>query len=407
MQSRIILVFDPEASGHHMEYLRHLFTCLEPTIPSAKIVLLTTQSAAEHPNFQRLAADFGHLMQIRIARPIGPKTFMQRLMPAFAGRQSENAAILAQGIDDFGPENVGCVLLAHLEAIGVLNLALWPGILRGRPWLAIMIGVRYHHRQVGIAGPFRWQDFVQRWLFEKILRQAELVRIAVIDPYFVDTLNHPKVSWSPDPVIPPRLTNAQQARASYGLRPETCVILVFGFISHRKCIDALLAGVARLAPSLDVTVFLAGTQHGRLRQGLANNEIARTLRENGRLIEVDRYIMDDQDLDPMSTADICWVLYDQTWVMPSGVLLLAAVAGRAVICRRQGVIGRLVEENQCGLALTSDHPATIAAAITKLAHDPALRDRMGANGRRAFAGQTPERFAQPIIDAIIPLLSAS
>jgi glycosyltransferase involved in cell wall biosynthesis len=60
----------------------------------------------------------------------------------------------------------------------------------------------------------------------------------------------------------------------------------------------------------------------------------------------------------------------------------------------------LVEDHQLGLALTSDAPDDIAAALRRLVADPTLRLRMGENGARAFAGYTPEKLAEPIVDAI-------
>ena len=406
MTSPTILIFEPDATGHHSVYLRHLLNGIAPTIKDPTVILLTSQDAAQHEGFQRLLADFGALLQIRTVAPAPGKTGFGRLIPDFYWRQWKGAKMLAQGIDDLGSNRIDCILLPHLESIGLLPLALRPAILRGHRWLAVTNATKFHHRQAGIDGPYRWQDGIQRWLFAKILRQPNLIRMFVVDPFLVPLLHHSKLAWAPDPVIPPQLTDPLAARRAYGLRAETFVILVFGFISQRKCVDALLKGVARLGPDLDVTVFLAGSQHGRHREAMANSEVAARLREQGRLVELDRYIVDGEDADPMATADICWVVYDRTWMMPSGVLLLAGLSQRAVICRRRGVIGRLVAQYQCGLTLESDEPDRVAEAITILVRDPVLRKRMGSNGYDAFVHQTPERFAQPIIDDIAVSLAA-
>jgi len=44
----------------------------------------------------------------------------------------------------------------------------------------------------------------------------------------------------------------------------------------------------------------------------------------------------------------------------------------------------IVEASDCGLCVDPQDPAAIAAAIDRLAHDPSLARRLGANGRRAI-----------------------
>ena len=108
----------------------------------------------------------------------------------------------------------------------------------------------------------------------------------------------------------------------------------------------------------------------------------------------------------MSAADIAWVFDEWNFVFSSSVLVRSSLSRRPVVVRRQGVIGRLVIENELGIGLSSDAPDAVAAAITQLARDPALRQRMGENGARAFAGNTPENFARPIVDAINRMIAA-
>lgn len=407
MTKPTLLIFEPDATGHHAVYLRHLLNSVARTIPDPSVILLTSPDAAQHDGFRRLVVDFGHFLRVKTVEPGAPGTSLKHHLPGFYRRLWQGAEMLAHGLGELGDTRVDCILLPHLEAIGLLPLALRPGILRGHRWVAVSNGTKFHHRAAGIDGPRRWLDHVQSWLFKKILRQTHLVRLFVVDPFLAKLMRHPKLAWAPDPVIAPRLDDPAAARRAYGLRADTLVILVFGFISQRKCVDALLKGIARLSPDFDVTVFLAGTQHGRYRQAMANSDVAGQLRTQGRLVELDRYIVDGEDFDPMATADMCWVVYDQNWVMPSGVLLLAGVARRAVICRNRGVIGRLVEQHDCGVRLESDDPENVARAIALLARDPVARDRMGRNGHDAFAPQTPDRFAQPIVDDIASILVAS
>ncbi len=65
----------------------------------------------------------------------------------------------------------------------------------------------------------------------------------------------------------------------------------------------------------------------------------------------------------------------------------------------------MVEDNRLGIALASDAPDAIAAALTRLALDDVGRQSMGENGARFFDENTPANFARPIADAINRALS--
>jgi glycosyltransferase involved in cell wall biosynthesis len=54
-----------------------------------------------------------------------------------------------------------------------------------------------------------------------------------------------------------------------------------------------------------------------------------------------------------------------------------------VIATAVGGVPDLVADRVTGLLVPPHAPAALAAAIRELAHDPALRQRMGAAGRRA------------------------
>jgi glycosyltransferase involved in cell wall biosynthesis len=399
MRPARILIFEPEATGHQMEVLRYLLDSISLNVPNAHVILLTTEEAAQHPNTRRLIDSFG-LLNMKIAPDVTEGSPCFRMISEFYERQWRNAERFSRGLDEIGAENVDFILLPHLESIGLLHLGLRSGLFRGRPWATLAVGVRFHHRQSGIEGPSPWQNLIQRWFFWRVINQPDLVCFGSVNPYLSAAVNHPKVAWCPEPAAAPSLSDAGEARKAYGLRPETCVVLVFGFIDRRKCLDVLLEAVARLDPGLDLTVFLAGTQHPGHVAPILNGETARKLRERGRLVEANRYIMVGRDIDPMSVADISWVFYDKDFVFTGSVLVRSALSRRAVIGRRQGVIGRLVAESGCGLVLDSDAAEVVAGALTRLARDPALRREMGENGARAFARNTPEAFAQPLVDGI-------
>ena len=196
------------------------------------------------------------------------------------------------------------------------------------------------------------------------------------------------------------MSSPDKSRAAYGIRSDTFVVLVYGVLDRRKCIGVLLEAAARLRDEMDLTIFLAGPQDLYHVPALLSGGAACKLREHDSLVEANRFILNGRDIDPLGAADVCWVFYERNTVYSSNVLVQSGLARRPVIARRRGLIGRLVEDHKLGLALTSEEPEIVAAALQRLAENPTLRREMGENGARAFAKNTPENFARPIIDGV-------
>ncbi len=67
---------------------------------------------------------------------------------------------------------------------------------------------------------------------------------------------------------------------------------------------------------------------------------------------------------------------------PFGIVNLEAmIAGKAVIATRVGGVPEIVREEKNGLLVNGADVASLSAAITRLADDPNLRERLGKNGR--------------------------
>ena len=73
------------------------------------------------------------------------------------------------------------------------------------------------------------------------------------------------------------------------------------------------------------------------------------------------------------------------------VLLEAMAVGRAVVGSRAGAIPEVIRHGENGLLVTPGSAEEVAAALTALATDPALRHRLGAAAIETAAAMTPER----------------
>jgi glycosyltransferase involved in cell wall biosynthesis len=66
-------------------------------------------------------------------------------------------------------------------------------------------------------------------------------------------------------------------------------------------------------------------------------------------------------------------------------VLEAMARSRAVVATRAGGIPEAVVDNETGLLVPPHDDAALAAAIVRVLKEPALRERLGAAGRRRVA----------------------
>jgi glycosyltransferase involved in cell wall biosynthesis len=398
-----VAIFEPEAGGHQMEYLRHvLVEALDRA--DLRFTLVTSAHAARHVNCVRLARDLERAVTVHVVPDVSSRHAGFRLAGAFAEQQWRHARMAQIGIGQLGWRAVDFVFVPHLESIGLLQLGLRPTPFNGLPWATIAVGARFHHRHCGIPGPFRLIDPVQRLFFKRVVQDATLTGFGTIDPYLAAAVGHPKVIYCPEPRSRTTTTDSAQARREYGVPADAFVVVVFGVIDRRKCLDVLIDGAARVASEIDLVILLAGPQDAREIGPILSGPNARLLRDGGRLVEVNRFILADRDPDPIAAADVAWVFYERNFVYSSSVLVHAGSMGCPVVVRRQGVVGYQVEEHGIGVALSSEAPERVADALRTLARDSALRRRMAEAGRRTFQGHTPKAFAEGIVTGMLSAL---
>ena len=82
---------------------------------------------------------------------------------------------------------------------------------------------------------------------------------------------------------------------------------MYGVLDRRKCIGVLLEAAARFRDEIDLTIFLAGPQDRHV-PDLLSGKAACKLREHDSLVEVDRCILNGQDIDRWRSRCLLGVL---------------------------------------------------------------------------------------------------
>ena len=168
------------------------------------------------------------------------------------------------------------------------------------------------------------------------------------------------------------------ARATLATPDGVPLALALGRLHENKGFDVLLAALAGVP---DLQLWLAG--EGTLRRALEAQ--AASLGIAGRV----RFLgWRDDVAGLLAAADF---LVCPSRQEPLGnVVIEAWAAGRAVAAAAAAGPGELISDGDTGLLVPVDDVAALAAAMQRLAGDPALRARLGAAGHAAYVAQFTE-----------------
>jgi glycosyltransferase involved in cell wall biosynthesis/predicted metal-dependent phosphoesterase TrpH len=155
------------------------------------------------------------------------------------------------------------------------------------------------------------------------------------------------------------------------------LILSVGRLSQEKRLDVLLDAFALVTRELPgARLVLAG-------DGPARRELERTAPAGTSFVGE---LRGDELAALYASADVfCFPSTTDTF---GQVLLEAGASGLPVVAAEAGGAPELVADGRTGLLVPSEQPRAFAAALLRLAGDPALRARFGAAGREAALART-------------------
>lgn len=399
-----LLIFEPSASGHRMVlYLRNIVR--EAVRRRWALHIVTTDSALDHPAYRLLTKEYGDHFTIStmpaVDFPSGalstPNLLRQQLQRFNAFAKAYRA--IRHGVK---PDVIYVNHLAYCDKV----MAIVGSPFGETPVVGMLMGLKFHHRRMGIIGPGSRNDWCYEKLFARLLRVSELASVLVIDPLLVPYMEQrsrkgaDKITYVPDVAHLSGSLTRERARRALAIEDHTIVVLVYGSLNERKGIDRLVAALHYLGDDANAVVALiAGEpQDSITRELLAGKEVGE-LMESKMLRVIAGFLDDERELMVFKAADLVWLSYQDFYGM-SGVLLQAGLASLPVLACRQGLIGWLVKRYGLGETLDSMDPATIGSTIRQLANDPQARRCYGERGLALAMTHTPQRLAEGVCDAI-------
>jgi glycogen(starch) synthase len=172
-------------------------------------------------------------------------------------------------------------------------------------------------------------------------------------------------------------------------------LVCIGRIDRQKGIDTAVRALAALPEATSLTVWGTGDEgyidemRGlAVRLGVADRLSFRGWADPARVWEAYR------DADA--------VVVPVRWDEPFGLVPVEAMGvGRPVVCTARGGAAEFVIEGENALTFGADDPGALAAAVHRLAAEPALRAALVRGGQRTAQQYTIERFAQLTVEAMV------
>jgi len=241
-----------------------------------------------------------------------------------------------------------------------------------RPWKAEQLG-----------GGYRLSSWLEKTAFEgaaKIIAVSEgmsrdiLRSYPDLDPERLEVVYNgiDLDAWKPN--------RDEELLRALGIDPDRPSVVFVGRITRQKGLPYLLRAAALLPPEVQL-VLCAGSPDtpeilDEVRDGVAALQLLRT-----GVVWIDRLLGQPELRAVLTSATtfVCPSIYE-----PLGIVNLEAMAaGKPVIASRVGGVPEIVIEGETGLLFPAENDRALAAALARLASDTALRERLGAAGRRA------------------------
>lgn len=398
-----LAILEPERrlGSHHCNHV--VTVAAEALRRGWQVCLITSEGATTHPAVSRLRQECGTEIQAvccqrRITFPSRPSTLN---LLRYQYEQYRLLGSAHAAVKSFRPD---MVYINSLDTRDKALSAFGPPF-NGTAVAGMMLAPKFHHRRSGIIGSGARFNSASELAFKRLLTFKSVRALLTIDellPNYAQTERYrdaAKIHHAPDFAPLRGNTSRTSARAELAIADGSFVVLVYGSISFRKGLDALITAVTR-EPSLKrVCVLVAGFQDDAVRQYLRRRE-CNEARGAGQLLELSGVLSEDEEDKAFKASDAVWLGYRRHSGM-SGVMFQAGALRLPVIACREGLIGWLSRRHELGEIVDIESTEQVASAIQRLVENPAARARYGANGATLAAKHTAAQFGRAVCDALV------
>jgi glycosyltransferase involved in cell wall biosynthesis len=165
-------------------------------------------------------------------------------------------------------------------------------------------------------------------------------------------------------------------KKKFGYNEKDIIVTYVGIFSPAQALDQVIQTAKILSREAKIKFLFVG-------QGDDESRLLK-LAKNLKNVTFLPYQPQVEVLKIINMSDICLITLAKnqlfTGAIPSKTFEYLACA-KAVIAAAQGDIEKVVIQNQTGLVVPPENPTMLAKAISRLAQEPALRQKIGSTGR--------------------------
>ncbi len=381
---RRLMLFDLALGGHHGNYIRYLvdYWCEQNLSGSLDIVVL--------PQFLDVHGDVVET----IAQSNHPKIKLIPITEVEVETLNSRKTGLSRVVRNFQEWDLYCRYASLLQAtqslimyLDTCEIPLFVGKSSPCPFSGIYFRPTFHYRYFQgyqWSGKEQLQNTREKLTLSRILQHSKLKTLFCLDPFAIKHIeqfsSRAKVVYLPDPVEIDGNDNphVESIQTNLGIEPHRQVFLLFGALDGRKGIYQLLDAVALLPDELcqKLCLLLVGGTNS-VEQSQIEAQV-KTICQHKPVQIIQRYqFIPEADVTAyFQLADLVLAPYQKHAGM-SGILLLAAAAGKPVLSSNYGLMGEMVRSYKLGYAIDSTISNEIAKGLTHclLSYD-SLGDRV-------------------------------
>lgn len=401
-----LLLFDPYATGHHAEHIRHLVRSWAANkYPLTLLVAVSPKLGSQlSDTFASTSNETPETLQTIRIDEAGKLTDTHRLS---LGKLSRiNTALFKDVIETHRPTYAHALYLDHLQ-LGLATTLTFPFPVK---LSGLLFRPEFHYSGQGFAR----QTFNQklRRIRKKILLKAAFANQHInaaftLDPYAPAAINKlvgREIAFhQPEPVeVSEVKQDPASVRKSFAVEPHRRMLLLFGLLNKRKGVHALLQALHHIDKdsAKRIAIVLAGKVSNEDRKEITGL-IRRCETTSCQVILKDWFIPDNLIQSLIASADLSIIPY-QNHIGSSGVLVRSIHANTPVLGQNYGVIGRQIREFGLGQTVDTTSPKEIAKGIQHFLND----ETMGFDAARAasFAQQnTVKAYTDTFFQHILSL----
>jgi glycosyltransferase involved in cell wall biosynthesis len=348
MSSRkTILLFEPDASGHHSGYLYSLLINYLANDYCYDIVVLTSPDFfAKHP----------HIIEKTTTERTKWLCFSDEEVTLLAQQKS----VLKRASTEWNLYNQYAKSLKAVYGLLMYVDYLQIAFLTKSPPFCATSGILFRPTLSNYFSA-SWKENINYWRKNLILKwlvnSKSLTTLFTLDPFAASLMNaqwkNKKVKYLPDPLtIYPVKSSVEAFKNQLKISADRKVFLIFGFLDDRKGISDMMETIGKLTKeqAQKGTLIIAGAWEKAEKKRFESQLKVLEGKTDFQIIDVNTFIQDEDIQLYFQASDYILALY-QKHIGMSGIMVRAAAAGKPLLTYNFGLMGKIVTDKQLGIVV--------------------------------------------------------